>query len=110
MSDETQVNHHNERRNDNSVLLREFFELKGKLEVMIERYDTVKEATEEHQRLLKGYNGHDGLMILFSNLKNEIKAHRWMIGIIFAGVSVIWAAQLNSGSLLEGLSWLLVKP
>ena len=110
MEDHTQVNPNNERRNDNSVLLREFFELKGKLEVMIERYDTVKEDTAEHQRILKGNNGHDGLITLLSNLKNEIKAHRWMIGIVFAGVSVIWAAQLNSGSLLEGLSWLLIKP
>lgn len=89
MSDDTQINPRSERRSENSVLLREFFELKGKVEVMIERYDTVKEETEEHKRILKGSNGDLGHKTILANLMQEIALHRKMIVLIGAGVLLL---------------------
>ena len=115
--DETRINPNSNRQMDYTIMT-EFASMKTMLAVVIEDVKEIKADNKEVKTEVYGKDGYNGIKgRLNSHIKlseSHWKTTLWALGVMAAGISVLWAAQVanSSGSLnafMESLSWLQMK-
>ena len=98
MNDQTQINPNYQIRHNEEVMIREFMELKGSVNLLIEQNKIIGEVAKKNERTLYGVDGNNGLVTKVSNLINEIRLGRYMVYTIGGAVGILYAYHVLNGN------------